>query len=441
MTYLCQSYCKMLYTKIKDEEIDILREFYKDGIHYIEVKRRNRGCIYPKCARFVPKVKGYKKRVIIHDIYANGDTRIIYLQRRFICPDCKTTKMEDDPFSSIGSNISDYTILCILDDLKRYNHPFLEIAQKHKISATMVQNIFDTYVDMKRLYLPEVISIDEFYFSRKSKKKYRLAIMNFYNMAIIDILKDRDKATLLEWLRDIDIEERKRVKYVTIDMNDIYRDVIYRRIPEATVIADSFHVVKYVAKALDDVRKRIMFPYRNDHRSDEYHLLKYHDDLLYVKDTNSKRFLEARYSKHFHMYLSNHDKLIKLLNIHHDLKDAYELYHAYVRFNNRDFNDLIEAMNELEILINDFSTSPNREFNELALTLENWKAEICNSFIRYKGRRLSNGPMEKRNDLIKKIVKIGNGYANFERFRNRAMYCLNTLATHNYPIKLDDLKD
>ena len=49
--------------------------------------------------------------------------------------------------------------------------------------------------------------------------------------------------------------------------------------------------------------------------------------------------------------------------------------------------------------------------------------------------------MEKRNDLIKKILKIANGYTNFKRFRNRAMYCLNTLADHGYPIKLKDLID
>ena len=110
--------------------------------------------------------------------------------------------MEEDPFSSIGSNISDYTMISILDDLKRYNHPFLEIAQKNDLSATMIEKIFDKYVNIKRQYLPEVLSLDEFYFSKKSKKKYRLVLMNFMNAAIIDILKDRDKTTLSSYLRN-----------------------------------------------------------------------------------------------------------------------------------------------------------------------------------------------------------------------------------------------
>ncbi|MBQ0036484.1 MAG: transposase, partial [Firmicutes bacterium] len=46
--------------------------------------------------------------------------------------------------------------------------------------------------------------------------------------------------------------------------------------------------------------------------------------------------------------------------------------------------------------------------------------------------RVSNGPIEGRNSLIKKILKIANGYSNFKRFRNRVIYCLNTLAKHNF---------
>ena len=431
----------MLYAKIKDEDIEILKEFHKDKIHYIEVKIKNRGCICPKCSKFTAKVKEYKRKKIIHNIYAGEHTVIIYHQRRFICPLCKTTKMEEDPFSSIGSNISDYTMISILDDLKRYNHPFLEIAQKNDLSATMIEKIFDKYVNIKRQYLPEVLSLDEFYFSKKSKKKYRLVLMNFMNAAIIDILKDRDKTTLSSYLRNIDLKERGHVKYVTIDMNETYRDVIYRRLPNVTLIVDSFHVVKYIAKALDDVRKRIMKPYKDIRRCDEYYLLKYRDELLYIKNIDDKRYTEVKYNHHFHYDISDKDKLEMMLKIDKDLKEAYELYHEYIRFNDKKYDDISKVSGDLEEIINDFFISNNKEFNDLAHTLNNWKFEIVNSFIVYKGRRLSNGPMEKRNDLIKKILKIANGYTNFKRFRNRAMYCLNTLSDHDYPIKLKDLID
>ena len=40
-------------------------------------------------------------------------------------------------------------------------------------------------------------------------------------------------------------------------------------------------------------------------------------------------------------------------------------------------------------------------------------------------RRLSNGPIEGINSILEKININGNGYTNFFRFRNRAIYCVN----------------
>jgi hypothetical protein len=69
-------------------------------------------------------------------------------------------------------------------------------------------------------------------------------------------------------------------------------------------------------------------------------------------------------------------------------------------------------------------------------TLDNWKEEIANSFIPYKRHngktvRLSNGKIEGKNSYIKKMLKLANGYSNFERFRNRAMYCENYFETYS----------
>ncbi|MCR5096575.1 MAG: transposase [Erysipelotrichaceae bacterium] len=80
----------------------------------------------------------------------------------------------------------------------------------------------------------------------------------------------------------------------------------------------------------------------------------------------------------------------------------------------------------------------------IASTLDNWKQEIANSFIpcrRNDGKiiRLSNGKIEGKNSYIKKMITLANGYSNFERFRNRAMYCENyyeTYSTEKLPNKV-----
>ena len=76
--------------------------------------------------------------------------------------------------------------------------------------------------------------------------------------------------------------------------------------------------------------------------------------------------------------------------------------------------------------------------------LQNWKQEIINSFIivdyEYKvdkgtGRvavqpkKMNNAIIENKNSIIKTIKKNANGYTNWNRFRNRIMYVLDTEAT------------
>ena len=86
----------------------------------------------------------------------------------------------------------------------------------------------------------------------------------------------------------------------------------------------------------------------------------------------------------------------------------------------------------LNEIINDFRVSGIISFEELAGTLNNWKQEIVNSFCIYNGVRVSNGPIEGRNSLIKKFLKLANGYSNFYRFRNRIIYSLNRYSDNSF---------
>ena len=96
------------------------------------------------------------------------------------------------------------------------------------------------------------------------------------------------------------------------------------------------------------------------------------------------------------------------------------------------YANTVKTLNDLNEIINDFKLSGIKEFVEVANTLNNWKAEIVNSFFKFKGQRVSNGPIEGRKPLIKKIHKIANGYSDFKRFRNKVMYSLNRYASHSF---------
>ena len=417
----------MLFSNISEDDLIINSEFTKGKKIYYDVSSVNRGCRCMNCGTFHTNVKEYITKQIVHFIYPSNPCVIIFHHRRFICPKCGKTQMDVNPFADKNQRISDKTIENILALLKRYNVPFRQAAEMACISVTEVIGIFDKYCQMKRNPFTAVMCFDEIYFSKNRKKKYVLVIINFFNRAIIDILKDRDKSTISSYLRKIDRKERERVVYVCIDMNENYRDVLEVYFPNAFIVADSFHVVKHIAGALDAVRRKVMKRFEANPKSDEYYLLKYRDELLYRKDDLSG---ELKYNKHFRIGMSEFELLEKMKAIDPELNKAYELYHEYIRFNNSDYEDNVSCMNDLKEIINDFRISGIESFEKSANTLNQWSSEIVNSFNKFKGKRVSNGPIEGRNSLIKKILKIANGYSNFNRFRNRCIYCLNRLAEH-----------
>ena len=57
------------------------------------------------------------------------------------------------------------------------------------------------------------------------------------------------------------------------------------------------------------------------------------------------------------------------------------------------------------------------ELRKLGGTLHRWFDKICN----YHLARISNGPTEALNNLIKRIKRIGFGFRNFDNYRIRAL--------------------
>ncbi len=403
---------------LKMKDVEYIKDVKKNNTTYYYVKLKNNGARCKYCGKYVAKVDSYRVKTIPH----SKNIIIKYKARRFIC-ECNKTFYEEDPFKSKDYMLSDNAVDYILNEIKRYNHNFTEIAQSLNVSVTKVIDVFDSYIQVERKKLREVISIDEFYFSKYSRSKFAFMILGL-NGEVLDVLDSRKKNVLLDYFKYIPLIERRRVKYVTMDMNSVYKTVIYRRFKNVTICIDSFHVVQLLNTHLDSIRKRIMREYDSNKNSDEYYLLKHKNYLLFKNLNDIKTERENNF--HYGVVMSESELLDELLKINEELTEAYYLKEDYLAF-----NDLfrLKTREELKIIldnyINDCLLSGISEFNNFANTLSNWKEEILNSFIEYEGKRLSNGRIENKNKYVKKIKDIANGYANFKRFRNRIMYSEN----------------
>ena len=414
-------------TGICEKDCENFRAVRSGNLVSYHVTLKNNGGRCPCCGAYVTKVKEYRKKKIVLD----RNRVVFYRARRFLCA-CGKTFYEENPFSRERKKISDHLIGLLLEDLKRYNHTFLEEAEKYGISVNEVMDIFDRHVQIERKGLREAISFDEFYFSRHSRSKYAFLIMGL-NGEILDILRSRHKSRLLDYFKYIPAEERNRVKYVTMDMYENYRVIVRRRLKNAMIVIDSFHVMKHVNEALDEVRLSVLRKFSSDQRCDEYYLLKKKRYVLFREELSEA----YEYSSHFRMKMNDGDFLNLILKTDKRLSDAYQTARKYYYFN-RCWNEYSrqEALEYLEKYIDECFSLGIPSFLELGKTLDNWKEEIANSFIPYRKRsgetvRLSNGRTEGKNSYIKKMIRLANGYSNFDRFRNRAMYCENYYETYS----------
>ena len=418
------------------EEIKSLEDFNLE----LTLKKKVHYC--PKCDKETMYVKGYTKRKISHSFLLNRETTFFYNCRRYLCKHCRASFTESNPFTlKDQTKISSYSIINILNDLRPYNATFSDVARRYHISVSKVIDVFDSYVQIPRKKLSRIICLDEFYFNRHSKYKYAFMIMDFEKKIILDILESRHTQFLNSYFYSIPREERNNVDYVIIDMYKNYCDLAGIFFKEASVCVDPFHAVKKINDSLNIVRKRIMRKYNDNHDSKEYKLLKYRYKII-LKNRDNINSDAFYYDRVLGFHTNENRVLEEILKIDVDLRVAYQLKEMYIQFNDQEelTYNAKKTRIQLESIIEAMETSDIKEFTYCANTLMNWKKEILNSFVWINGRRLSNGPIEGKNNYVKKILSNANGFRNFDRARNRIMFSQNqfekfSLTKHKKEIK------
>lgn len=265
----------------------------------------------------------------------------------------------------------------------------------------------------------KLLSIYRFNIFHKNISKYACCIIDFKTGNIIDIIEGRKLKNWDSYTQLLDKEELKKVKYISIDLFDTYREVKNIYFPNAILCCDSFHVIKNINKILKDERIKVMRRHKKD--SVEYYLLKKFNYLLMMDSSNIKEN-KAKYNKKLKRYINYPQLLELILDIDSILKEAYELKVLYLCFNST--ATIESSREELADIIKDYASSNIEGYRQFSTTLIKWFNEIINSFATYEDQRISNGKIEGKNSQIKTIIKNANGFRNFSRMRNRIIILL-----------------
>ena len=358
---------------------------------YFKMERRDHIC--PCCGAVTNKVHDYRPSVIKDAPIMGKLTFLHYSKRRYHCNCCG--KHFNESFSLLPKHCRITTRLNFLAiNMLKETLNVSSVARQVGISAS---TIFRRMADVsypKPFILPQVLSIDEFK-GNAGGQKFQAILTDAKNHKVIDILPSKTQYRLKDYLREF--KNRKDVKYFVMDMNYVYREIAETMLPNATIVIDRFHVVRYVTWAVENVRQRIqkdMHPSKRKYFKRSRKILLSHYDRL--KD-ESKQALEI------------------MLMQSSDLAVAYYLKEQFYDFMNSENRQ--EAYKKLRKFIISAQASELKEFEATLTMLSNWAKYILNSF----DCPYSNGFTEGTNNKIKVIKRNAYGYRNFENFRNRIL--------------------
>jgi len=288
-----------------------------------------------------------------------------------------------------------------------------EVAKELACDWHTVNDAVTTYgtallaADRKRLNKTTAIGLDETSFvktGRYSHTSFATTVADVENHQIIDILPTREYTDVAGWIDKQSKAWKERIRFGALDMSATYAAVYSVTLPKANQVVDPFHLIALANRCLDGVRRRVQTE-QTGHRGRK-------DDPLY----RARRVLLMGEEK---LDAKGSDRLASLLELGDPGAEVAIAYRMKERL--RDFYrapNLDEARQILEELqAHCVKRAMPPEIQKLGRTIKQWFDKIVN----YHLAKVSNGPTESLNNLIKRIKRIGFGFRNFENYRIRAL--------------------
>lgn len=380
--------------KMEGLKIEKIEESTAEIVLLFSLERKEQSC--RKCGQRTNQIHDYRVRQV-RDMELRGKPlRLLYRQRRYVCPACGKRFSESNDFVGRYMRFTHRTGEKIMSLLRRRSS-MKDIARDTGTSVSGVQRVLKMMSVPKPQRLPEAISFDEFK-GNTDGQRFQCIVTDPLNHRVFDILPARTVGTIQDYL--LTFPNRDEVKYVVMDMNRGFRDAAKAFLPNAQIIIDRFHVVRFCTEAMDNVRRSFQSALPNDQRK-------------YFK--RSRRLLLAHRN-----LLSEEDRAAVdvMLRFSDRLLQAYALKEAFFDFMNAP--DRATASKRLEYWLDACDRLKIPEFKACRKMLVNWKPYILNAFDFH----LSNGFTEGCNNAIKALKRVAFGFRNFLAFRARILLSL-----------------
>ncbi len=277
------------------------------------------------------------------------------------------------------------------------------LAQTHSISGSTVERWYHDFVayrvkELQGRSCPVVMGIDEHFFSRnKGKARYATTFVDLRNHKVFDVVlgkyeKDPDLKAFLEKLPG-----REKVRIVVMDMCEEYRRLIRKYFPNAMIVTDRFHVVRWINHQFLNAWKQFDPEGRKDRK-----IL----GLMRTHEWNLKPEQALKLDRYF---LERPE-----MRAVYDFKQGLMKLMLNKRINQQQAKSLVP---QFLWHLNECLQSPIPAFQELGRTLRRWKEPMVRMWRFSK----SNGITEGLHNKMEMISRRAFGFRNFENYRLRVI--------------------
>jgi len=388
------------------------------GPLYVHVEHRGArpGC--PGCSGWV-RVKD-RDSVVLVDLPAFGrPARLVWRKRRWSCTDssCRVGSFteQDLRIAPPRGAMTDRAGRWATAQVGRLGRTVAEVAREldcdwHTINDAVIAYGRELVEDPGRIGDVDALGLDETLFVRTGRWRTQQWCTSIVDVSggggaqLLDVVPGRSATGPSEWLKARPDDWLERIRYGVLDLSGPYRKTFDDTLAHATQIADPFHLVKLANTKLDECRRRVQNETlgHRGHKDDPLYrarrlLTKAHERLDDRGDTKLRGLLEAGDPKG-EVRMAWHAKEV--------VRSLYGIADPQVA-------DQFVA--QLGLDLQDSSCPP--EVRQLGRTIRRWHAQI----VAWHQARVSNGPTEATNNLIKRIKRIGFGFRTFTHYRIRVL--------------------
>ncbi len=342
-------------------------------------------------------------RYLVKDLAISGQAVYLEVNRRqFKCKNCGKPFSEKLDFVNkrrqYTSRLAREIVRQVLaDDIKT-------VAENNDVSIEEIETMLKDYGSKLKLEKPsglKKLGIDEIALV-KGQGNYCAVLIDIDQSKVIAILEERTQEKIMETLLLWGEEVLNGIEFVSIDLWTPYKSLVGKLMPNATVVADRFHVMKQINEELDQQRKA------EKRAAQKEKTQKKREKILsgLVKSKYALLKNKCNLNEKQQAQLEEVSKVCPTLRKMHDLKEK--------------FRDIFEKSQDGItglLKISDWLKEAATYYPESKKTIRRWIGEI----IAYFDERITNGVVEGINNKIKLIKRSAYGFRNFDNFRTRVL--------------------